>query len=282
MEKKFSFNLILKEHVQKLLDDFATVMNVHIVFFGRDGSELRRGREEGCSPFCRLMQQEYFSLKDCMELDEAMEKKCAQSRKCECYICHAHLGEAVMPVIDPGGALLGFLMFGQFRCSRDLPETLLAKAKTPAQKKQLKELYEQLPYYNDQAVRKMSGLLEMLVDYIVRCELVALEGDSLYTRTCSYIDTNFSRKITIAHAAKALGVSVSGLSHFLQANGQGTFVELLTKRRLDHADKLLLSHPEMTIAEIALLSGFPDPYYFSRVYKKHRGSSPGKRRKKSI
>ena len=49
MGKNLSFNLILNERVQKLLDDFATVMNVHIVFFDRDGQPLKRGRGEECS-----------------------------------------------------------------------------------------------------------------------------------------------------------------------------------------------------------------------------------------
>ena len=56
MSQNLSFNLILKERVQKLLDDFATVMNVHIVFFDPDGVPLRRGRGEECSFFCKKMQ----------------------------------------------------------------------------------------------------------------------------------------------------------------------------------------------------------------------------------
>ena len=98
MGKNLSFNLILNERVQKLLDDFATVMNVHIVFFDRDGQPLKRGRGEECSSFCRKMQTDYFSYEDCCRLDLVMEKKCAESFRCESYICHAGLGEAVMPV----------------------------------------------------------------------------------------------------------------------------------------------------------------------------------------
>ena len=279
MMQKLSFNLILKERVQKLLDDFATVMNVHIVFFDRDGVPVRRGRGEDSSPFCKKMQTEYFSYSDCCSLDSVMEKKCAASGKCESYICHASLGESVMPVVAPGGELLGFLMFGQYRCQKDLPSFLLKKDGSKAKKELLKKAYEELPYYNDEAVKKMSGLLEVLVDYIVKCELVTREDDHLYIALNEYIGRHFREKLTLAKAAKEMGISVSSLSHTLRDNHHPSFVELLTMRRLEYADKLLHEQPQMRIGEIANACGFPDPYYFSRVYKKYRKIPPGRLRK---
>lgn len=279
MAEKLSFNLILKERVQKLLDDFATVMNVHIVFFDRDGVPLRRGRGEESSFFCKKMQTEYFSYSDCCQLDSVMEKKCAASGKCESYICHASLGESVMPVVAPGGDLMGFLMFGQYRCQKELPSFLLKKAVTKAKRDQLVKAYKALPYYNDEAVKKMSGLLEVLVDYIVKCELVTRKDDQFFTALNEYIGEHFREKLTVAKAAKEMGKSVSSLSHSLRADHHPSFVELLTMRRLDHAEKLLRENPQMRIGEIANACGYPDPYYFSRIFKKYKKIPPGKLRK---
>ena len=47
MAGECSLALILHDEVQQLLDNFASVMKVHVVFFGRDGEVLRRGRGEG-------------------------------------------------------------------------------------------------------------------------------------------------------------------------------------------------------------------------------------------
>ena len=47
MADKRSLELILHNEVQELLDNFASVMRVHVVFFGRDGEVLRQGRGEG-------------------------------------------------------------------------------------------------------------------------------------------------------------------------------------------------------------------------------------------
>ncbi|MBO4304753.1 MAG: PocR ligand-binding domain-containing protein [Lentisphaeria bacterium] len=280
MGKNLSFNLILNERVQKLLDDFATVMNVHIVFFDRDGQPLKRGRGEECSSFCRKMQTDYFSYEDCCRLDLVMEKKCAESFRCESYICHAGLGEAVMPVAAPGGGVLGFLMFGQYRCSRTLPAFLLEKAGTKEEKALLRKAYNSLPYYDAEAVKKLSGLLELLVDYIVKCELVQPEEDALYSKLLEYIHGHFREKLTLAKTAKALGISVSTLSHALREKGHPSFVELLTLRRLEHGEKLLAEHPEMRIAEVAEACGYPDPYYFSRVCRKYKKVPPSTLRRR--
>ena len=40
MTEQRSLELILHNEVQQLLDNFASVMRVHVVFFGRDGEVL--------------------------------------------------------------------------------------------------------------------------------------------------------------------------------------------------------------------------------------------------
>lgn len=274
MEHPFSLNLILKEQVQKLLDDFATVMRVHIVLFGSDGSVLKRGREEGCSGYCRLMQTTLFSTKHCSELDHRMESTCARTGQCESYLCHAGLCEAVMPIRAPGGHLLGYLMFGQFRTMETLPDFLREKKVGRRIRNEATEKYFELPYYSEEAVRNISGLLELLVDYIVRCELVTLGEDPVYTRLCDWIEKNFRSKVTASQAAKAIGRSVSGMTHSLRAGGHRSFVTLLNERRLTCAEMLLAENPDMTLSEVASLSGFQDPFYFSRAYRKSRGYTP--------
>ena len=95
-----------------------------------------------------------------------------------------------------------------------------------------------------------------------------------------YIEDNLTRNITLPDAARHLGRSVSSLSHFLQQEGT-TFKKLLIEKRLAQAEKLLKEHPEMTIKEAADRSGFADAYYFSRLYRKNRGHTPGEFRKKN-
>ena len=52
-----------------------------------------------------------------------------------------------------------------------------------------------------------------------------------------------------------------------------TFPGLLTRTRLTHACRLL-EHTHMTVAEVALDSGYEDPGYFHRVFKKAHSMTP--------
>lgn len=67
---------------------------------------------------------------------------------------------------------------------------------------------------------------------------------------------------------------------FKQITGK-TIFQYLTDVRINKAKMLLLSSA-LTIAEVGEKSGFPDEYYFSRVFKKITGESPTAYMKKSL
>lgn len=48
----------------------------------------------------------------------------------------------------------------------------------------------------------------------------------------------------------------------------------LNRLRLENAKKLLIKTPQSSIAEVAYLSGFYDPLYFSRAFHKYAGMPP--------
>jgi AraC-like DNA-binding protein len=50
--------------------------------------------------------------------------------------------------------------------------------------------------------------------------------------------------------------------------------------KLDMADELFQARPEITVREAAYATGFEDPYYFSRLYAKHRGHPPRETRRR--
>ena len=64
---------------------------------------------------------------------------------------------------------------------------------------------------------------------------------------------------------------------FKQEVGQ-TPQEYLTRLRLEHA-MTLLRNENLSVSEAAFRSGFYDPLYFSRVFRKHMGVSPTKWKK---
>ena len=110
----------------------------------------------------------------------------------------------------------------------------------------------------------------MLVDYLLRHELVRTDSDYLLSEVKQYIDHHYRQSIRIKEVARYLGCSVSSLSHYLQKR-QSTFRGLLLERRLKHVeDGLIKGGSTKSVKELAIEAGFNDPCYFSRVYRLHR------------
>lgn len=267
-----TLELLLRDEVQQLLDNFAGVMKMQTIFFSSRHELLRRSRGSGNSGYCRLMQEKLFGLERCLERDRRELSACAEQGGLRCYTCHAGLKEAIAPVLVDG-AVAGFVMLGQFRDSDRVPEAVL-RATPPELREKVEAEFLALPRIPPEELSNLLGLFQMLVDYITARELVALSGDRIFERVERYLEKHLAEPVTIAGAARYAGQSVSSLSHKIKARYGVSFKTMLIQKRLRHAEKLLRSNPELSIADIAQRSGFSDRFYFSRLYRKYRGYSP--------
>ena len=84
-----------------------------------------------------------------------------------------------------------------------------------------------------------------------------------------YTDENFS----LNDAAKAANVSPNYFSAIFSQEMDMTFIEYVTKKRMDKAKKLLRQGKRST-ADVAAEVGYKDSHYFSYVFKKTQGCTP--------
>jgi AraC-like DNA-binding protein len=77
----------------------------------------------------------------------------------------------------------------------------------------------------------------------------------------------------LARMAERVGVSVGHLMKCFQLEGAGTPMRRLSEFRLARARTLLL-RTDSPIREVALATGFRDPLYFSRLFRRATGQSP--------
>lgn len=95
----------------------------------------------------------------------------------------------------------------------------------------------------------------------------------------NYIDDHFSEDFSMTFLAKLANISSQHLCRIFNETLHMRPTEYVTYRRISEA-KLLLLHSDIAIAEIGAKCGFPDPRYFSTVFKNHEGMSPAVYRKK--
>lgn len=107
------------------------------------------------------------------------------------------------------------------------------------------------------------GILEQLENDFIRevKELIRLR----------YKEEDFN----VEKLADIMNISTSQLRRKMQALGGGDSISnMIRTYRLQQAQVLLLSHPDLSVAEIAYATGFSDPNYFSTAFSKEFGSSP--------
>ncbi len=89
----------------------------------------------------------------------------------------------------------------------------------------------------------------------------------------SYIEQHFRDSVTSAKVSGACNMDSFRFSRAFRAAFGITFKEYLLRVRIKEACRLL-EKPEIAVSEVAYLSGFNDPSYFSKVFKRYAGVSP--------
>ena len=98
--------------------------------------------------------------------------------------------------------------------------------------------------------------------------------DDYLTKAISFIDKNFTKKITLDEIAKQCGVSVSKLCYdFRQKYGKTVF-EHVINQRLNYARAYLSNSSSIRVKDVSLTCGFDDVSYFCKAYKNKFGKSP--------
>jgi AraC-like DNA-binding protein/ligand-binding sensor protein len=260
---------VLQPEAQEMLGSFSSLLNVRTAFFSLDGRELFSGLGRPICSYCRILRQNPDKNCACMALDKKMCTRARKEGQPVCYTCHGGLTEAVIPVIL-AERCIGFLMVGQFRILEPTgvkPEILQG----------LEEAYVATPVLSGRQVDDMLRMLGLMVEFITRHYLVSMKDFDVIQPLVEEMDAHPGRVISLEEAARQIGRSPSGLSHlFKKLTGSG-FRQFQTARRLEEADRLLKTFPQMPVKEVAERTGFPDPLYFSRLYRKYRGHPPSVR-----
>ena len=101
-------------------------------------------------------------------------------------------------------------------------------------------------------------------------------GNELVEKVVRYVRDNYAQEITLASAAKEYSVSPEHLSRCFKRDTGFGFCEYLGLIRLQHAEQLLSTAPDLSVSEVAYSSGFNDSNYFSDKFKREYGVSPMK------
>jgi AraC-like DNA-binding protein len=100
-------------------------------------------------------------------------------------------------------------------------------------------------------------------------------------KAMDFMHANLARKLSVDDVARAAGMSARNLNHLFQQHLEMSPMRVLLDFRLDKSCRLL-RHGDASIEQIAEDCGFPNRYYFSRMLKQHRGTSPAAYRRAEV
>ncbi len=98
-------------------------------------------------------------------------------------------------------------------------------------------------------------------------------ASNLTGRAKEYIDSHYSYDLSLDDVSRELNISPYYFSKIFKEEEGVTFIEYLTRIRLDHAKKLLAEN-NLPVKEICAAVGYQDPNYFSRLFRRSEGVSP--------
>ena len=106
-----------------------------------------------------------------------------------------------------------------------------------------------------------------------------IEMNRIIDSATAFIERNFRKNLTLDSVAEACFTNKYYLSHLFSQVRKMTVWDYILERRVEEG-KRLLAETGMTVAEAAEKSGFRDPGYFGRVFRKATGMNPSAYRKK--
>ena len=169
-------------------------------------------------------------------------------------------------------------------------ESLLSElgfSKTPFVKKlssdnlmdlRFRSLFERFERRGAYERQEQASALERILLEAARSAVYEKRGESALGASLRYIHDHYNTEIRIPELARMENLSNSRyVARFTSDIGKSP-MQYIVELRLRYACDLL-ENTDMSVKEIASLSGYDDPHFFSKLFKKHIGLSPSEYRK---
>ena len=123
----------------------------------------------------------------------------------------------------------------------------------------------------------MDGL-ERIILFVFPMQADNQEQIGFLRKAIIYMNQHLEENLSLEEVAGVVGLSPTYFSRLFSHDMKMTYIEYLTKIRIEESKKFLVDTKE-SISDIAIRLGFSDQSYFSKVFKKVEGMTPGKYRR---
>ena len=143
----------------------------------------------------------------------------------------------------------------------------------------LREAVEQAVPVNEGYVRSAAHILYAVASYLILDRMAVLNDEMLAARLDSYISAHFTEHINAEGLSEILGIGKTQLYAISRELYEKGIASRMRELRMTQAKKLLSEQKSLPLTEVAAQCGYLDYNYFSTVFKRETGCTPGQWRK---
>ncbi len=283
MELQDDLNLFLEQALSDIEQRHGCHLAIHDhwgFLVTADGSPFFRNRTLHRAPVCRWRRdaEPEFNCNCIEHCKRKILELSSQTEQPYLSICWKQLAELVIPVYDRR-QLLATIYCGAFR-------TDTAEGDPRLDDPEYRALLNALPSLSGERQAELirqARLLIMSILYLYRRQQdrIAFAHSGRQRQIVEFIHRNSHLAVGLGDLACHLNLSNSRTSHLVKELFDLNMHDLLRRERTRKAETLL-KNEELTLPEIAAMTGFSNEFYFNRVFRRLTGITPGRYRRNSL
>ena len=121
--------------------------------------------------------------------------------------------------------------------------------------------------------RWLGMILHQFIGFVF--DFNAIKHQNVIFKATAYMKEHMSERLSLDQVAAQVYLSKSYFCRIINER-TGLYIHRICHRLRIERSKTLLQSSQMSIAEISLAVGFDDQSYFTRIFKRQTGCSPGK------
>lgn len=267
------------DRINKLLHDFYNSTGVTIDLLKVDFTKVSHTKYE-FNEYCKCIQQCDEGKKKCRISELELLKKCCESKKMQMHICHAGLLDIAVPILYDD-EIIGYIIFGQLKTESNFLKIKDCLNNIIPNTEKMSEYYDKISFYDSEKIKSISDIASLLIKYILLENMLKPSLDENIQKAINYIEENLEKDLSVRSISKSINVSKSVLYKKFHMHFKCTVAQYINSKRIDKSIDMLLK-TDMSIEEISQNVGFTSASYYSRMFKKIKGTTPLKYKKHEI
>ncbi len=264
------------EKLREILINFYNISKTRTVIFDSDFKKIIAYPESSCA-FCSMLKENPEAKALCKENDRRACSECKESESLHIYRCHAGLFEAVAP-IKMNDLTLGYIMLGQIK-ERGYDDAALTEyaSKFINDGERIAKACKKLHQRSEEQIVSLASVMEICTCYLWIAKLISVDEENIIFHLSNYITNNIAGDLSVEKLTEVFNISRSHLYDIFHKYFGMSVAKYIRKKRVSIAAEAL-TDKEASISEAAELAGFTDYNYFSKIFKREMGLTPGKYR----